>query len=212
MTARVIGPTAVLIAWCQCAFALNPALDVSQYTHASWLISDGFSPGRINAIAQTLDGYLWLATDAGLLRFDGVKTTPWGQVTDQRLPSDVVQALAVTSDGTLWIGTDRGLASWNGHTLVANERLKNGYINQLIAGRDGTVWATNANLTIRRSTLCEIRPAAVTCYGEDGGPGVDAFGLHESRNGTLWVGTFDGVWRWNPGKPTFYPIAHDPNG
>ena len=58
-------------------FALDPALDISQYAHTSWKIRDGFTKGAINSIAQTPDGYLWLGTDAGLLRFDGVKSVAW---------------------------------------------------------------------------------------------------------------------------------------
>ena len=47
---------------CFSAFALNPALDVNQYAHKSWTIRDGFFKGRIESIAQTPDGYLWLGT------------------------------------------------------------------------------------------------------------------------------------------------------
>ena len=46
-------------------FALNPALDVSQYAHTAWKIREGFSKGHIHSIAQTPDGYLWLATEFG---------------------------------------------------------------------------------------------------------------------------------------------------
>jgi ligand-binding sensor domain-containing protein len=52
---------------------LDPALDVSQYARTSWKIREGFSKGTILAIAQTPDGYLWLGTEFGLLRFDGVR-------------------------------------------------------------------------------------------------------------------------------------------
>src|SRR5437763_1427271 len=66
---------------CLPAFALDPALDISQYAHATWKIGGDFSKGVINSIAQTPDGYMWLGTEFGLLRFDGVRTVPW-QPTD----------------------------------------------------------------------------------------------------------------------------------
>ena len=78
---RLIAFGAVLIcellASCRPAFALDPALDARQYVHTAWRIRDGFIKGRILAIAQTPDGYLWLGTELGLLRFDGVRTVPW---------------------------------------------------------------------------------------------------------------------------------------
>ena len=61
---------------CACAFALDPSLDVSQYAHTAWRIRDGFSKGITTAFAQTADGYLWLGTEFGLLRFDGVRIAP----------------------------------------------------------------------------------------------------------------------------------------
>jgi ligand-binding sensor domain-containing protein len=54
----------------------GPGLDVSQYAHTAWKIREGFTKGFIYAIAQTPDGYLWLGTEFGLLRFDGVRNVP----------------------------------------------------------------------------------------------------------------------------------------
>ena len=68
---------------CPAALALDPALDLSQYAHTAWKIRDGFFKGAILAIAQTPDGYLWLGTEFGLLRFDGVRAVPWAA---QHLP------------------------------------------------------------------------------------------------------------------------------
>ena len=53
--------------------ALDPSLDVSQYAHTAWTARDGFSVGATFAMAQTPDGYLWLGSEFGLYRFDGVK-------------------------------------------------------------------------------------------------------------------------------------------
>ena len=69
---RVAIVLGVLAAGCGCSFALNPALDISQYAHNAWTVRDGFSVGTIFAMAQTPDGYLWLGAEFGLFRFDGI--------------------------------------------------------------------------------------------------------------------------------------------
>src|ERR1700752_2994552 len=78
---------------CPFAFPLNPGLDVSKYAHTAWKIRDGFSKGAIQSIAQTPDGYLWLGTELGLLRFDGVRNLLWRPPANQELPSNFIFSL-----------------------------------------------------------------------------------------------------------------------
>ena len=66
----------ILLAWCVCALALDPSLDISQYAHTAWKVREGFAKGEILSIAQTPDGYLCLGTGFGLSRFDGVRNVP----------------------------------------------------------------------------------------------------------------------------------------
>ena len=105
----LLGATPVL--------ALDPSLDISQFAHTAWTSRDGFSVGAIFAMAQTPDGYLWLGSEFGLYRFDGVHAVPWQPPAGQQLPNKPY-ALLVTRDGTLWIGTFEGLVSWNGGKLT----------------------------------------------------------------------------------------------
>src|SRR4029078_2576788 len=67
------------------AFALNSSLDVSQYAHTACKVGEGLPRGAIRAIAQTRDGYLWLGTEVGLRRFDGVRAVPWEPPAGQHL-------------------------------------------------------------------------------------------------------------------------------
>src|SRR6478672_8095942 len=88
----------LLLPFCPRAHALNPRLDINQYAHTSWKNREGFANGVIGSIAQTADGYLWLGTDSGLYRFDGVRAVAWQPPPNQRLPSNYISALLVTRD------------------------------------------------------------------------------------------------------------------
>jgi len=81
---RAVFWLAMLPACCVCAFALDPSLDISQYAQNTWRNRDGFPRDIIHAIAQTPDGYLWLGTEFGLFRFDGVRAVPWQPPADQQ--------------------------------------------------------------------------------------------------------------------------------
>ena len=118
----------VFLLCCPGAFALDPSLDVSQYAHTAWKIREGFFKGQIFSIAQTPDGYLWLGTEFGLLRFDGVRAIPWQPPASDRLPSDFIRRLLVSRDGTLWIGTMKGLASWKDGRLTRYPELAGGFV------------------------------------------------------------------------------------
>ncbi len=83
----------LLLASSSYVVALNSSLDIRQYAHTAWRIDDGFGKGIIRALAQTPDGYLWLGTEFGLLKFDGVRTVPWEPPADQPLPSNDVRSL-----------------------------------------------------------------------------------------------------------------------
>ena len=91
----------ILLSCCPCASALDPSLDINQYAHTAWRIREGFTKGFISSLAQTPDGYVWLGTEFGLLRFDGVRNVPWQPPPDQHLPSSNIMSLLAARDGTL---------------------------------------------------------------------------------------------------------------
>ena len=203
--------TGLLLAWSPCAFALNPALDVSQYAHMSWRIREGFTKGVIVSMAQTPDGYLWLGTEYGLVRFDGVRTVPWQPPSNQHLPSSEIDRLLAARDGTLWIGTSKGLVSWRDGRVTEYPEIGEYKVVTLLEDRDGTVWVGVLSF-FSPANLCAIRNGRVQCFGQDGRLGVGVLSLYEDSKGTLWAGVQDGLWRWKPGSPQFYPVPdQDPN-
>src|SRR3984957_6075556 len=199
---------AILLACCRCAIALDPSLDISQYAHTAWRVSEGFIKGPIYSIAQMPDGYLWLGTEAGLARFDGVRSVPWQPPEDQRLPAGRIRRLLVTRDGTLWIGTDGGLGSLKNGQLTHYPELAGHIIFALLEDRDGTVWAGGTG--VPNGILCGIHNGSVHCYGGDGSFGQGVFALHEDGKGNLWARVADGLWKWKPGPPKFYSLPGEP--
>jgi signal transduction histidine kinase/ligand-binding sensor domain-containing protein len=209
VVARCTVLTCALLMWCPRALALNPALDISQYAHTAWKIRDGFTKGTISSIAQTSDGYLWLGTEFGLLRFDGVRNVPWQPPPTEPLPSTVIMSLLAARDGALWIGTDKGLASWKGGKLTQYPELAGHYIFKLLEDREGLVWASGA--AVPTGKLCAFQRGSVQCYGEDGRFGFGVFSLYQDQNGSLWAGASSGLWRLKPGPPKLYPTPEDLN-
>jgi ligand-binding sensor domain-containing protein/signal transduction histidine kinase len=183
--------------------ALNPALDISQYGHTAWTYRDGFQTGAVYAIAQTADGYLWLGTQSGVFRFDGVRTVPLPVPIGQQLANTAVGALLASRDGTLWIGTLDGLMSWKNGKVSEYPAIGRRRINALLQDRDGTIWVGTA-LGGPAGRLCAIRAQSTVCDGDDGKLGGAVQSLYEDSEGALWVGAFNGVWRWKPGPPTRY--------
>src|ERR1700759_4900037 len=124
-----------LLACCSCAFTLDPSLDIGQYAHTAWKVSEDFPKGIVFAIAQTPDGYLWLGTEFGLLRFDGVRSVSWEPPAGQHLRSSEIRSLLASRDGNLWIGTRYGLASWKGGKLTQYAELAGQLINTVSEDR-----------------------------------------------------------------------------
>jgi Predicted periplasmic ligand-binding sensor domain len=198
---RIATVLGILVAACRCGFALNPALDVSQYAHTAWTVRDGFSLGNIYAMAQTPDGYLWLGTEFGLFRFDGVRSAPWQPPAGQQLPDKNINTLLATRDGTLWIGTFAGLLTWSGGKLTTRPELGRHFVSGLFEDREGTVWASTL---ASPGVLCAMRSGAMRCYGEDGAFGRAVWALYEDNSGTLWAAAQTGLWRMRPGPPRRY--------
>ena len=203
---RAVLACGMVLACCRCALALDPALDVSQYAHTSWTARDGFLKGAVRSIVQTPDGYLWLGTEFGLVRFDGVQFIPWIPPPGRHLPSNNIRCLVSGRDGTLWIGTLEGLASWKDGQLKQYAEFAGQNVLALREDREGTVWA--GTFGIPKAKLCAIHHGDVECFGADGSLGQWVWSVYEDANGRLWAGAETGLWCWKPGPPKRYPMPH----
>jgi len=204
---RAISGLSLALWWCACAAALDPSLDVNQYAHTAWKLREGFATGEIHVIAQTPDGYLWLASEAGLLRFDGVRTVPWTPPPGEHLPSNDIRYIVAGRDGTLWLGTAKGLVSWGHGVLTHYPELDGHDVLAMLEDHEGTVWA--AGIVWERGLsqpgkLCAIKGRAIQCYGSDGSLSYGVTTMYEDSRGNLWLGAGNGLWRWRPGPPKQY--------
>src|ERR1700730_9896388 len=114
----------LLIGVCAPAFALDPSLQPSQYVLDNWQIPEGLPQNSAQAIARTPDGYLWVGTQEGLARFDGVRFTVFDSTNEAGIPNKQINVLFVDRTGRLWIGTRSGVAVLeNGHFKPFNENV-----------------------------------------------------------------------------------------
>jgi len=197
--ARAALALSVVATLCPRAIALNPSLDANQYAHTVWKAGEGLPDGVIFSIAQTPDGYLWLGTEFGLVRFDGVRAVPWQPPAGDHLPNSEIRNLRVGRDGRLWIGTFSGLASWKDGKLIHYPELDGEIIEALLEDREGTIWVGGWASNLGR--LCSIQGGNIQCYGDDGRLGSGVTALCEDSGGNLWAGAMTGLWQWKPGPP-----------
>lgn len=117
-----------------------PPLPASGYVVDRWQVDDGLPQNSVISMIQTRDGYLWLGTWAGVVRFDGVRFTPVAE----DVPNTHILALVEHPDGSVWIGTGGGgVARWDRHTtqfFTMAEGLPHNDVRSLAVDDDGRVW------------------------------------------------------------------------
>jgi signal transduction histidine kinase/ligand-binding sensor domain-containing protein len=192
------------------AAALNPARPLSQYGHSTWKLRAGAIPGQPIDMTQTDDGYLWLGTSAGLLRFDGVRFTPWSAVSERPLSAGLIIALEPDPAGGLWVGTDDGLDHVLGKTHVASWNQGRASVAAILPVADGGAWIMQFPNVSDPKLLCRIGggPAPV-CFGQEAGlrgyPGGPQ-SIARDPAGNLWLATDTGIIRWKDRTARTFPI------
>jgi ligand-binding sensor domain-containing protein/two-component sensor histidine kinase len=179
---------------------------LSDYTIATWDEDDGLPAGRIRDLAQDADGYLWIATDGGLVRFDGVRFDAWATRVQPHLPSSAVRAVISARDGSLWLGIGGGksVARIQGGALTLHgpaDGLLGTYALSLVDDHAGTIWATTSQ------GLFEFTGTRWRQHGPEAGltSGL-VLGVFEDREHRLWVGTTTAVYRRDRAGEKFHQV------
>jgi signal transduction histidine kinase/ligand-binding sensor domain-containing protein/CheY-like chemotaxis protein/HPt (histidine-containing phosphotransfer) domain-containing protein len=185
----------LLIAVCANARALEPSLEPSQYVLDNWQIPEGLPQTSVQAIARTPDGYLWVGTQEGLARFDGVRFTLFDTNNEPAIPNKDITVLFVDRAGRLWIGTRSGVA------VLENGRFKpftkiagvaHAYVRAIAEGGAGRLWLGTEN------GLFEVGGASARSFDASSGLRDSRIrALHEDHDGALWVGTGAGLLRFD---------------
>lgn len=184
--------------------ALDPARELSQFSHEVWLTENGLPQNTVHAVAQTKDGYIWIGTEEGLARFDGIGFTVFDKQNTPELKSNYIRTLLADRLGALWIGTAEGLVRMldGKFTLfTTNEGLPSDTIQAVYEDREGNLWvATATGLGLFKSgglTTFTTRERLIS-------GSIQA--LFEDADGALWMATPYGVGRVKDSKFNNYTV------
>jgi ligand-binding sensor domain-containing protein len=179
--------------------AVDPSKQITQYAHNAWRTQDGFFSGTVNAITQTTDGYLWIGTQTGLLRFDGVRFVRWKPAGGNRFSSPRITALLGARDGSLWIGTYAGLSHLVDGVLTQYPDNPGG-ATVIVQRANGEIWFSLYRAVDASWEICKVVGARTQCYyGKTNGQPLAEDGL-----GSLWTGYGATITRWEQGSSSTY--------
>ncbi len=165
-----------------------------------WQREQGLPQVSVLAIVQDDRGYLWLATEEGLVRFDGIRFTLFDRDNTPAIGSSYVEALVAGRDGGVWIATRAGLNRFEDGrftSLTSADGLVDDGLQALYQDRGGQLWIGTA------AGLSHLDGEALRNYTTaDGLPHDTVWAIHEDRQGRLWIGTEGGLSRFDPARPT----------
>jgi ligand-binding sensor domain-containing protein/signal transduction histidine kinase len=207
--ARVFGPLlAGLFVACLApsAFAVAPDRATTQYIRERWGPERGFPSGPVYAICQTTDGYLWIGTESGLVRFDGIDFLLLKTQTPSSAPLGPVIGLAADDEGNLWVRL------WGPNMVRYRDGLfarvtsdlgwPNGAVSAMARTRSGALVLSamgGGAMTYHRGRVETVAAAGVL-------PRSPVISIGESSEGDLWMGTRDaGLFRLS-GREDVAPV------
>ncbi len=192
----VIGTVLLLLAapapdvWSQLTGpGLDSAKAITQYRLDVWQTEQGLPQTTVYSITQTPDGFLWLGTQAGLTRFDGVTFNTSNPAKVSRLRDQYTTALLTDRDGNLWIGTSSGGISrmTDGAFISVEDDQSSPSVDCLYQDRSGTIWAgtTAGLLRLENGRFHKF-------------PGIEGhvYALHQIPDGALLIAAEHGVFVW----------------
>ncbi|HEY0564298.1 MAG TPA: two-component regulator propeller domain-containing protein, partial [Terriglobales bacterium] len=139
---------ALLVLAASCACALQPSRALSRYGRASWNTENGLPQNTVHKVLQSSDGFIWIATDGGVARFDGVDFTIFDKRSAARLPDEHVRDILEDRAGAIWAATAKGVVRIQRHdaqVFTIEHGLPSDDVSALALDAEGTVYAVTAN-------------------------------------------------------------------
>ncbi len=191
----VLGGLLVCLGAAKSARALEPSKPLPRLLHHEWHTKDGLPQSSVLSLAQTPDGYLWAGTQEGLVRFDGVRFTPFKQGSTPALKDNLIRRLEVDQDGTLWIATGRGLTRMRRGTFefIAHPTMELRQLIDLELAHEGSVWIATFGQGLFQYSGRGFRNWTT----RDGLASDSVMALAEDEEGSIWVGSTGGLQRWD---------------
>ncbi len=189
-------------------FGLDPSKPITQFHQDVWTTDQGLPQNTVPAIVQTADGYLWMGTELGLVRFDGVQFTVFDKTNTPELKSNIVDALLVDRHDTLWIGTNGGglirYAKGKFRSFTTKDGLSKNTVLALLEDETGNLWIGTDGGGLNR-----LRDGAFRAYTmQNGLLDNEVFALAEDPDGSIWIGTHDGLGHLVQGAIHTYKTGH----
>jgi signal transduction histidine kinase/ligand-binding sensor domain-containing protein len=193
---------ALLAAATRPGLALDPQSPASSYHRTTFTTEDGLEANVINDLLQTKDGFLWIATYAGLTRFDGQHFT---QVTFPKLSVNV-HSMAEGPDGDLWLGTSTGvfrisprLLEQPGDPRITVYHLGargDDVVRRILLGRNGTLWAGTKRGLYRWNGASDFSPVV---------SGFEVSHIEETPDGHILMPNSKGYLEWDGARAVDHP-------
>ncbi|MGD2088277.1 MAG: two-component regulator propeller domain-containing protein [Candidatus Aminicenantes bacterium] len=175
-------------------FSLDPNKKITQYIQDRWEIQQGLPQNSVKSITQTADGYLWLATEEGLVRYDGKKFSVFGKSNIAQLSVNMIIALYADREGNLWFGTyGAGIfclkeGKFSKYPDKNDKGLSQSRVQCINEDSEGNVWIGTDN----RGLYC-LKDGKVTALTvQDELSDNKIWSIYEDRDRNLWIGTENG--------------------
>jgi len=164
-------------------FALNPDHKLTQYIHRIWQTQPGLPQTSISAVSQTRDGYIWLGTESGVVRFDGVRFTPIPELEQAGLGDIWARSFTEDSLGRVWILTSDSklirVAPHDVKVFGSEQGLPAGKAACVFQDRGGDIWVcTTAGIGRLKGDTWKLERAEF--------PGPPLAGC-QTKDDTIWV-------------------------